>query len=205
MKSTEQKILDAALKLFSKHGLHDTSLREIAELADVNPSAINYHFVSKENLYKQVIINFGSEQIQWGLDTLGGENPTSKTKEEFKTKIETLTNYIVKLIFKEADMYNIFVRELMEGMPFAKNEFMDLVPTMIKRIAVFIENSKAHGFIRNDIDSFFSAYTYIIMIMTPFERKEYLKELDILNLFNTKKRTSYIDHSLDFFYKSVLI
>lgn len=48
-------IIWAAGELFAQHGLEGTSIRPIAQKADVNIAAINYHFGSKENLYTEVL------------------------------------------------------------------------------------------------------------------------------------------------------
>jgi len=52
---TKQKILDAAERLFAKHGFEATSLRAIISIAGVNLAAIHYHFRTKENLVRAVI------------------------------------------------------------------------------------------------------------------------------------------------------
>ncbi|MFT6602493.1 MAG: AcrR family transcriptional regulator, partial [Bacteriovoracaceae bacterium] len=53
-KDTKEKILDVANELFAEKGFKGTSIREIAKIADVNLSAVNYHFTNKETLYAQV-------------------------------------------------------------------------------------------------------------------------------------------------------
>lgn len=53
-KSTKEKILEVATKLFAKNGFSGTSVREIVTSADVNLAAINYHFKNKESLYWKV-------------------------------------------------------------------------------------------------------------------------------------------------------
>jgi AcrR family transcriptional regulator len=55
MRSTKQKILTEAEKIFAENGFYNTSMREITRAAGVNLSAINYHFGSKENLFENVI------------------------------------------------------------------------------------------------------------------------------------------------------
>ena len=44
--ATRESILDASVKLFSERGYRNTSLRAIADTADVNLAAANYHFGS---------------------------------------------------------------------------------------------------------------------------------------------------------------
>jgi AcrR family transcriptional regulator len=53
--ATEDRILEAAERLFAEHGVAGTSVRAITEQAQVNVAAVNYHFGSKENLVRAVI------------------------------------------------------------------------------------------------------------------------------------------------------
>lgn len=50
--STRDRLLDAAAVIFSKKGFTDATVAEICDDADANISAVNYHFGSKEELYK---------------------------------------------------------------------------------------------------------------------------------------------------------
>jgi AcrR family transcriptional regulator len=55
MPDTKTAILDAAERLFTEHGFHATSLRDITSEAGVNLAAVNYHFRSKHSLIGAVI------------------------------------------------------------------------------------------------------------------------------------------------------
>jgi len=57
IENTRERILATAKILFSQGGVHGTSIREIAKLADVNLAAINYHFKNKENLFYEITRN----------------------------------------------------------------------------------------------------------------------------------------------------
>lgn len=52
--SVEEKILDRALYLMGKNRTSDVSIRAIAKEANVNVSAINYYFRTKEEMLRQV-------------------------------------------------------------------------------------------------------------------------------------------------------
>jgi AcrR family transcriptional regulator len=54
--ATRDRILDAAERLFGLNGFPCASLRQITDEAGVNLAAVNYHFGSKEDLYKAVLI-----------------------------------------------------------------------------------------------------------------------------------------------------
>lgn len=52
---TRDRILKTAMRLFAERGYEATSIRTIATKARVNQAAINYHFNSKDGLYREVL------------------------------------------------------------------------------------------------------------------------------------------------------
>jgi AcrR family transcriptional regulator len=54
-KATRDKIIKAASRAFARDGYEGASIRAIVAEADVNQAAINYHFGSKEGLYRAVL------------------------------------------------------------------------------------------------------------------------------------------------------
>ena len=54
-KSTQDRILHAATKVFAEHGYKDATTRMICSEAKVNVALVNYYFRSKAELYKAVI------------------------------------------------------------------------------------------------------------------------------------------------------
>jgi AcrR family transcriptional regulator len=57
MEDTEQRILDAALRIFASEGYTGATTRRIAEEANVAEVTLFRKFKSKENLLKEVLIN----------------------------------------------------------------------------------------------------------------------------------------------------
>lgn len=53
--TTKERILEAAADIFGKEGFKAATIRRIAEAAQVNIAAINYHFRDKEGLYAAVL------------------------------------------------------------------------------------------------------------------------------------------------------
>lgn len=52
------RILSAALTVFSKRGFDAATLKEITDRARVNIAAVNYHFQSKEELVRRVMLTY---------------------------------------------------------------------------------------------------------------------------------------------------
>ncbi|MEM7754762.1 MAG: CerR family C-terminal domain-containing protein [Planctomycetota bacterium] len=56
-------LVDVALHLFAKRGYTQTSLREIADRAGVSHSSIQYHFGTKDALYRETLKRINAEGL----------------------------------------------------------------------------------------------------------------------------------------------
>jgi AcrR family transcriptional regulator len=54
---TEQKIIDAAKKVFMKYGLYGSRMQDVADEAGINKALLHYYFRSKEKLFDVVFKN----------------------------------------------------------------------------------------------------------------------------------------------------
>ena len=54
---TRSKLLEAAVKVFSKYGYDGASLRQISELAGVKHGLIKYHHKNKKTLWRLSLIH----------------------------------------------------------------------------------------------------------------------------------------------------
>ena len=83
-KTTEKKkqaIIQAALQLFKEKGFKDTSIKSIAEAAEVSPVSIYNYFGSKDNLVALCVNDLFEEITQQAEDILNSNL-------EFKTKLD---------------------------------------------------------------------------------------------------------------------
>lgn len=96
---TKDRILDAAEELYSEYGFADTSMRELTQKAGVNLAAVNYHFGSKEGLFRALVARrfapINAERIE-RLDAL--EAKGDPTLEEV---LEALVAPILALRFRD--------------------------------------------------------------------------------------------------------
>jgi AcrR family transcriptional regulator len=58
----QAQLLEIAGRLFAKNGFKGTSLRDIAEEAQITKAALYYHFPNKEALYERIVLH-GLEQL----------------------------------------------------------------------------------------------------------------------------------------------
>ncbi len=73
---TKEQILNVAEKLFAENGFAGTSLRSVISEAEVNLSAVHYHFGSKEELFRAVVMRISQPVVEGELRLL------AKLKEE---------------------------------------------------------------------------------------------------------------------------
>jgi len=60
---TRQRLIEASIDVFSRQGFDGTSLSSIAEEAGVTQPTLNYHFGTKDQLYRDVIEYCGRQWI----------------------------------------------------------------------------------------------------------------------------------------------
>lgn len=87
--STEQKIKEAAARIFTRKGFAATKTREIAEEAGINLALLNYYFRSKEKLY-QIVMEENMQAFKLGLAELFGDQTL-----DVHQKIGKLANYYI--------------------------------------------------------------------------------------------------------------
>ncbi|WP_436664160.1 TetR/AcrR family transcriptional regulator [Alicyclobacillus acidoterrestris] len=61
--NTRERIMEAALSMFSEKGYEGSSTRDIAERAGVNEITLFRHFGNKENLFREVLSRQGATSL----------------------------------------------------------------------------------------------------------------------------------------------
>ena len=104
--STEEKIKEAARKVFLRKGFSAARTRDIAEEAGINLALLNYYFRSKQKLFDEVM----KEKIQTLLKTIIPVLQDSSTSLEIKIKL-LVSNYIA-VLSKNNDLPIFVLNEL---------------------------------------------------------------------------------------------
>jgi TetR/AcrR family transcriptional regulator len=102
MSTTEEKILNAAIKEFSEYGFAGARIDRIAKIAKINKAMIYYHYKSKEKLYEAIL----------SIHTDGIQNFVKNVIPDGKADI----NQIYTLIAKFIDYLNGFGPEFIKIM-----------------------------------------------------------------------------------------
>ncbi len=180
--TTEEKIIEAARTIFTQKGFSATRTRDIAEEAGINLALINYHFKSKDNLFKIVI----KEKFE---ELFGMISPIlSDPKISLEEKIESLVLNYTNLLLANEDLPIFVLNELKTN----KHIFDKLLQNARMLSQPIIENQlKERGFTISTINFIMNI---VSMTLFPFLSKPLfvasglLKEEEFINFVMDRKQ-----------------
>lgn len=118
-------ILGAALGLFSRFGLHGTSIDQVAARADVSKSNLLYYFANKEELYVNVL----RDLLALWLEPLRGFSAEQDPSEAIGDYIRR------KLVVSRdrPDASRLFCLEMIQGAPLLRDELDRELRTLVEK------------------------------------------------------------------------
>ncbi len=152
-KNKKKHILDIAEELFCNYGSKDTTVRLIAQKADINTAMLNYYFNSKENLF---LIVFESKINQF-------KEAEKKLDLQHKTTAEKLSIYIdffIDLVIDNLPFFKLIMKEKLSN---ENDKIVTLIDSYFKSNRQILKNilNRNSTQTKIDIDDF-------IMIISGF-------------------------------------
>ena len=146
-KTTEKKkqaIIQAALQLFKEKGFKETSIKSIAEVAEVSPVSIYNYFGSKDNLVALCVNDLFEEVTQQAEDILNSDL-------DFKTKLDHAFALCQKKMSQQISSY--FQDKIVEDSVFST--LLTSAITAKKRdiYRAYIHLGKEEGLIAKDLST----------------------------------------------------
>ena len=100
--SSKQKILEAALENFAKHGYHSSSISSIAKKAGIAKGLLYNYFDSKEDLLYELMIGMLVEYV----DEIMPVEPGEKMK---KKDMVNMINKIIDIGLEKPDFWKLYI------------------------------------------------------------------------------------------------
>ncbi len=174
-----ESILKTALKLFSAHGFHKTTIPDIANALNMSVGNLYNYFKSKDILAKE-IIKYTSEVLGQEIQKVNLQNISSKEK------IKKIVELYFKMAKEKPEMIEYFLRVYLSHREVFNDgcEGMLCVSGFVTEIMIFFDNGVESGELRNQ--DFFSAFG---LFMGYLGGMVFLKGENIL----PKKLDEYID------------
>ena len=157
--STEEKIKEAARKVFLQKGYSATRTRDIADEAGINLALLNYYFRSKEKLFHEVM----QEKVQqfFGVLLTIVNDPSTK----LETKIDLIVSNYIDVLTENPEL-PLFVLSEMKGHTDAIKKILPL--QKITAQISFIQQLKEK---RPDINPIHFLMNILGMTIFPFVAK----------------------------------
>ena len=102
--SAKEKLISAAIKLFSSEGYGAVSIRQIAKQAGVNSSLISYYFNGKQGLYNATLENQLDSILQFTQKTTSENLSPEDIIKEYAYTIAAINKkspFFIKILFRE--------------------------------------------------------------------------------------------------------
>ncbi|MBI5527946.1 MAG: TetR family transcriptional regulator [Deltaproteobacteria bacterium] len=132
--------------MFVSDGFRETTVRDIAREAGVNLALINYHFGSKEDLYKDLL----RARIMPMFEVLDriADDPAAPPPQKVELLIETYVNFV----YSNPDVPRILLREMTLRSPIAVWFAQEIVSKIAMRVFAVIGEAQREGHLRQDVD-----------------------------------------------------
>ncbi len=92
-KSTRNRILDAALDVFSNNGYHTSRMDDIVDEASVSKGSIYFHFPNKERLFLALVDQFSDLIDRSVTEAIAEEEGIQKVSVAVETVLSTFAKY----------------------------------------------------------------------------------------------------------------
>jgi AcrR family transcriptional regulator len=115
---SKEKVINAAISLFNTNGFNGTSVRDIADKANVNVAIISYYFKSKKGLLEYLITSFLDQYIQ-EIENVSLNVKYISAREALVQTIRTIIHFqtsnrhLARFVYREMTLDNVLIRELM--------------------------------------------------------------------------------------------
>jgi TetR/AcrR family transcriptional regulator, fatty acid metabolism regulator protein len=128
---TRNRILDAALEMFSSKGYHDTRIDEIADQSGTSKGSIYFHFPNKERLFLALVDQFADLLERRVTEAIQQEDEgIQRVRVALETVLATFGKYRrpAKLLLVQAvGLGNLFEKKRLE----INDRFADLIRTYL--------------------------------------------------------------------------
>lgn len=140
--NTEQRIKEAARRVFVRKGLKGARMQEIADEANINKAMLHYYYRSKEKLFKNIFEEVIEEFAPKIISILGEDKPLEK-------KIETFVDHYLNLLTANPFLPLFFFSELRNHPDYLIEKIGIKRTGVLKRLSKQLEEEAKAGNIRS--------------------------------------------------------
>ncbi|WP_077623463.1 TetR/AcrR family transcriptional regulator [Sediminibacillus massiliensis] len=139
----QQKIVEAAIRIFAEKGYSNTSTSEIAQAAGVAEGTIFRHFGTKDNLLLSVILPFLKEWVPVMAEDVFQEIMSEEAS--FEDFVRALIKNRIAFIKENKEVFQVVVKEFLYNEELRKELFPHLSESIGSRLTNVLQRFQARG------------------------------------------------------------
>ena len=140
-----RQLLEIAKEMFSEHGFENTSTRSIAAAAGVSEAIVFRHFVSKEDLYRQ-ILDRKADEID--IKSWSDELEHSAECEDDEALVLSVMKHVLEADRQDPQFQRLLLQAALSGHPLHKITAQRLLP-LHGFLTGYIKNRQKKGAFKN--------------------------------------------------------
>jgi AcrR family transcriptional regulator len=165
MKETEQRILDAAMRVFGRDGVSGATTREIARVARVNEVTLFRHFRNKNELLRQMVLCSAQNYDHVFAAA------SVKSRAEFRKTVRSFAEAYQEKLRSHEDLVRTFIGELKRHLKLSRRLFVEASKNTRQRFIDYLKAAQKAKLVRKDIDPVAAADALSGMMMTGVLRR----------------------------------
>ena len=186
------QIIKVAERLFADKGFAGTSVRDIAQEANVNVSMISYYFGSKEKLIEALF------QVRMGESRSQMETLISNVDLDPFQKFNILIDSTIDRLMRNQSFHNIMLREQLssERTPAISEHIRALKLRNVQLMQQLIQEGQAAGAFRKQLDMSLMSTTLFGTINYAIATQEFYKRTNNLEHMEEEEFQVYLKNKL---------
>ena len=144
---TQQRILDAAMLVFSREGISGATTREIARVAQVNEVTLFRHFRNKNELLRKAI-QCSAKRYEQVFAEASLDSP-----EDFRRTVRHYAETYMKKLRENEDLVRTFMGELHRHLKLCRSLFVEGSKTSREKFTAYLQAAQKAGLVRKNLDA----------------------------------------------------
>lgn len=187
---TKAHIVRAAIGLFSVQGFGGTSIREIAEAAQVNAALVSYHFKNKQGVLEWIMVEY--------FERLFREMEHGESRQAYEENIfgdlMTAVEIVVRYQSKNMEVTRIIQRELSVDSMLIREVMSTYIARLKSYFAFHLERGIETGHFRKDLDVDMQIIHMMSSIFFPYFNPQIIREVFYVEPMDDNYREEYVSY-----------
>ncbi len=180
--TTENRIKEAARKIFIKKGLAGARMQEIADEAKINKAMLHYYYRNKEQLFKKIFEEVAAEFVPKIFSILGEDRP-------LEVKVQDFVSHYLDMLTRNPFLPLFLLSELRSQPEFFENAVGIKRSGILEKLAIQLKSEAKSGHIKPISPANFMANLMSLSIF-PFLAQPMLQ---LIFSMNTQEFNNFIE------------